>query len=78
MTTSDVLWNIPVNVRLQNGTEKSFQSVHDTLDFLENEWRFLLRQSCRYCLMTRSSKPSISKNSLPPSGFLICASRCFT
>jgi len=38
MTTSDVLWNIPVNVRLQNGIEKSFQSVHDTLDFLENEW----------------------------------------
>ncbi len=38
MPTSDVLWNSPVSVRLQNGTEKYFHSLHDTLDFLENEW----------------------------------------
>jgi hypothetical protein len=38
MPTSDILWKSPVNVRLPNGTEKSFQSIHDTLDFLENDW----------------------------------------
>jgi hypothetical protein len=38
MPTSDVLWSTPVIIRLQNGTEKSFESVYDTLDFLEHEW----------------------------------------
>ncbi|MDP9813407.1 hypothetical protein J2W42_006281 [Rhizobium tibeticum] len=38
MPASDVLWSSPVIVRLQNGTEKSFESVYDTLDFLEHEW----------------------------------------
>ncbi|MFN7093282.1 MAG: DUF982 domain-containing protein [Allorhizobium sp.] len=42
----DMPWRVPVNVRLQCGLEKTFLSVHDALDFLENEWP--LRRGERY------------------------------
>lgn len=38
MTTRDVNWSKPVNVCFANGVERSFHSIHDTIDFLENEW----------------------------------------
>ncbi|SEH91868.1 Protein of unknown function [Rhizobium tibeticum] len=67
MPTPDVLWNTPVNVRLQNGAEKSFESIHDTLDFLENEWpkaRGAYHDaaviSCRNALR-RQTPPAVSK-----------------
>ncbi|WP_431322222.1 DUF982 domain-containing protein [Rhizobium sp. YTU87027] len=67
MPTPDVLWNTPVHVRLQNGTEKSFESIHDTLDFLENEWpkahgayHDAAVVSCRNALR-RQTPPAVSK-----------------
>lgn len=36
--TTDVLWPNAITVRFQNGTERSFRSIYDTLDFLECEW----------------------------------------
>jgi len=67
MPTSDILWNSPVNVRLPNGTEKSFQSIHDTLDFLEDDWPKVhgayhdaAVASCRNAL-NRQTPPAVSK-----------------
>ncbi|MBZ9792045.1 DUF982 domain-containing protein [Rhizobium sp. 3T7] len=67
MPTPDILWNTPINVRLQNGTEKSFQSIHDTLDFLETEWpkaygayHDAAVASCRNALR-RQTPPAVSK-----------------
>jgi hypothetical protein len=31
-------WRKPISVRLHNGLERTFHSVEDSLDFLENEW----------------------------------------
>ena len=67
MPTPDILWATPITVRLQNGTEKSFQSIHDTLDFLENEWpsahgayHDAAVASCRNALR-RETPPAVSK-----------------
>jgi hypothetical protein len=67
MPTPDILWNTPVHVRLQNGTEKSFQSIHGALDFLENEWPKVhgayhdaALASCRNALR-RQTPPAVSK-----------------
>ncbi|WP_275789323.1 DUF982 domain-containing protein [Pararhizobium gei] len=38
MTIRDIPWTHPLKVRLQNGLERTFCSVHEALDFLENEW----------------------------------------
>ena len=38
MYTSEIPWNVPLSVRLQSGSLRLFTSVHDALDFLENEW----------------------------------------
>jgi hypothetical protein len=38
MTITDVLWTVPLKVRLQNGLERTFRSVYEALDFLEHEW----------------------------------------
>ena len=38
MSTSDVYWSDSVIVVLQNGLERTFTSILDALDFLENEW----------------------------------------
>jgi hypothetical protein len=34
----DVHFSLPVSVILTNGLNRSFYSVHDALDYLENEW----------------------------------------
>jgi hypothetical protein len=67
MPTSDILWSIPVAIRLQNGTERSFLSLHDTLDFLENEWprgagayHDAAVISCRNAL-NRQTPPAVAK-----------------
>lgn len=33
-----VRWGIPVAVAFPDGREREFESVNDTLDFLENDW----------------------------------------
>ena len=43
---ADVYFSVPLPVVLSNGVIRTFDSVHDTLDFLENEWP--LRQGERY------------------------------
>ncbi|QFY61145.1 DUF982 domain-containing protein [Rhizobium grahamii] len=67
MPTPDILWNTPINVRLQNGTEKSLHSIHDALDLLENQWPKVhgayhdaAVASCRNALK-RQTPPAVSK-----------------
>lgn len=43
---ADVYFSVPLHVILSNGVTRTFDSVHDTLDFLENEWP--LRHGERY------------------------------
>lgn len=38
MTIRDIPWDVPFDVRLQNGSERRFRSVGEALDFLQNEW----------------------------------------
>ncbi|MEI2302446.1 DUF982 domain-containing protein [Ensifer sp. MJa1] len=38
MRLPEVLWAVPLSVRLQSGTNRIFASVYDALDFLEHEW----------------------------------------
>lgn len=46
MNSQDVLFRVPVRVRLQCGLERTFLGVFDALDFLEAEWP--LRRGERY------------------------------
>lgn len=43
---ADVYFSVPLQVSFPNGVTRSFESVHDTVDFLENEWP--LRHGERY------------------------------
>lgn len=43
---ADVYFSVPLHVSLPNGVTRSFESLHDTVDFLENEWP--LRHGARY------------------------------
>ncbi|MEZ2223469.1 DUF982 domain-containing protein [Rhizobium sp. RCC_161_2] len=38
MPLNDVLWTLPVRIRLQCGLERTFRGAYEALDFLENEW----------------------------------------
>ncbi|MGV1873717.1 DUF982 domain-containing protein [Agrobacterium rosae] len=38
MTSRDIWFRIPVRITLQNGLEKTFWTVYEALDFLQNEW----------------------------------------
>ncbi|SDA99858.1 DUF982 domain-containing protein [Sinorhizobium sp. NFACC03] len=38
MNLPDMPWSMPLEVTLQNGSNRTFSSVSDALDFLENEW----------------------------------------
>jgi hypothetical protein len=35
---ADVYFSVPLQVSFSNGMTRSFESVHDTVDFLEREW----------------------------------------
>lgn len=35
---ADVYFSVPLQVSFPNGVMRSFESVHDTVDVLENEW----------------------------------------
>jgi hypothetical protein len=43
---ADIFFATPLHVHLSNGLSRTFDSVNDTLDFLENEWP--LRHGERY------------------------------
>lgn len=43
---ADVIFSTPLHVHLSNGLSRTFDSVNDTLDFLEHEWP--LRHGERY------------------------------
>ncbi|WP_337184357.1 DUF982 domain-containing protein [Shinella sp.] len=38
MNIPDLPWSVPLRVRLQCGVERTFSSVYEAVDFLENEW----------------------------------------
>jgi len=38
MRLAELCWSQPIEVRLQDGLPRTFNSVNDALDFLENEW----------------------------------------
>lgn len=38
MHTPGLSWSVPLDVRLQNGTQHIFTGPYEALDFLENEW----------------------------------------
>lgn len=46
MAVRDVLWTHPLKVTLRSGLERTFGSVYEALDFLQNEWP--LKQGERY------------------------------
>jgi len=43
---ADVYFSVPLNVAFSNGMTRTFESLNDTVDFLENEWP--LRHGERY------------------------------
>ena len=38
MSTRDIPWIQPLKVTLRAGMDRTFGSIYETLDFLENEW----------------------------------------
>jgi hypothetical protein len=59
MHIPDLPWRAPVNVRLQCGLERTFRSVYDALDFLENEWP--LRRGERYERAVRKCRAALKR-----------------
>jgi hypothetical protein len=55
----DLPWRLPVTVRLLCGSEKTFLSVHDALDFLANEWP--LRRGERYDRALRKCRAALRR-----------------
>lgn len=43
---TEVYFSVPLNVSFPNGLSRVFEGLHDTVDFLENEWP--LRHGERY------------------------------
>ena len=50
---ADIFFATPLHVHLSNGLSRTFDSVNDTLDFLENEWPLRhgerYRRACERC-----------------------------
>lgn len=59
MNSQDVHFCVPVRVRIQFGLERSFMSVHDAVDYLENEWP--LREGDRYKRAVRKCRGALSR-----------------
>jgi hypothetical protein len=38
MSHAELCWSKPIEVRLSDGSRRTFNSANDALDFLENEW----------------------------------------
>ncbi len=58
MNSQDVSFRAPVRVRLQCGLERTFLSVYDALDVLENEWP--LRRGDRYTKAVEQCRAALS------------------
>jgi hypothetical protein len=59
MTIRDVPWNHPLKVTLRSGLERTFSSVYEALDFLENEWP--LKRGARYDCAVSSCKRALNR-----------------
>jgi hypothetical protein len=59
MNIPDLPWPVPLVVRLQCGVERTFSSVYEALDFLENEWP--LRRGERYERAVRLCRGALNK-----------------
>lgn len=59
MVVNEIPWTIPLTVRLSNGLERTFTSVYEALDFLENEWP--LRKGERYERAVRTCRQALNR-----------------
>ncbi|WEX75516.1 DUF982 domain-containing protein [Sinorhizobium numidicum] len=59
MLLNEVPWTIPLIVRLSNGLTRTFSSVYEALDFLENEWP--LRKGERYERAVRTCRRALNR-----------------
>lgn len=67
---ADIYFSVPLRVSFPNGLTRSFESLHDTLDFLENEWPLRhgerYRRACDKCraAIQRMTPVSIAREAL--------------
>ncbi|OHV78472.1 DUF982 domain-containing protein [Ensifer sp. LCM 4579] len=59
MLLNEIPWTIPLTVRLSNGLTRTFGSVYEALDFLENEWP--LRRGERYERAVRTCRRALNR-----------------
>ncbi|WP_085035380.1 DUF982 domain-containing protein [Ensifer aridi] len=59
MLLNEIPWTIPLTVRLLNGLTRTFTSVYEALDFLENEWP--LRKGERYERAVRTCRRALNR-----------------
>jgi hypothetical protein len=59
MLLSEIPWTVPLTVRLSNGLTRTFTSVYEALDFLENEWP--LRKGERYERAVRTCRRALNR-----------------
>lgn len=52
-------WQSPLTVRFQCGLERTFSSVYEALDFLENEWP--VRRGARYGLAVKLCRRALNR-----------------
>lgn len=60
MNIPDLPWSVPLTIRLQCGLERTFASVYEALDFLENEWP--MRRGQRYERAVRTCRGALNKS----------------
>jgi len=53
-------WHIALRVRLQCGLERTFSSVYEALDFLENEWP--VRRGERYARAVKLCRSALDRS----------------
>jgi hypothetical protein len=56
---AEIYFSVPVSVRFLNGLNRTFNGLHDTLDFLEHEWP--LRHGERYRLACEKCRAALSR-----------------
>ncbi len=59
MLLNEIPWTIPLTTRLSNGLMRTFTSVYEALDFLENEWP--LRKGERYERAVRTCQRALNR-----------------
>lgn len=59
MLLNEIPWTIPLTVRLSNCLTRTFTSVYEALDFLENEWP--LRKGERYERAVRTCRRALNR-----------------